>query len=230
MRLEVELLASDAPAAVPAPAVGDRPQRHTVLIVVGDADVRRYVRECLHDRAELRLLEAPAAAMAEQLVTLHRPDLLIVDARDAAVLSAIAEVRAVLIADDVPQDAQPNSRIVRLIRPFGGQELEALIEFLLADNSGATARAANFALVHFSVSPGGQWRRHTREPAVIESHSHLLAANEIAAEHPLYVQRGGIVTRHPVLPPSRQADTTAPVVNDTLPVVDDPAGLRERDA
>lgn len=140
MRLEVELLASDAPAAVPAPAVGDRPQRYTVLIVVGDADVRRYVRECLHDRADLRLLEASGVAMAEQLAALHRPDLLIVDAREAAVLSAIADVRAVIISDDVPPDAQPNSRIVTLMRPFGGQELEALIEVLLADKSGPMAR------------------------------------------------------------------------------------------
>ena len=141
VRLEVELLASDEPAALPAPVLGDRPQRYTVLIVAGDADVRRYVRECLHDRADLHLLEASAVAMAGPLATLHRPDLLIVDARDVAVLSAIAAVRAVLIADDLSSDAPPKGRIVRLMRPFGGQELEASIEVLLSDSSGPMSPA-----------------------------------------------------------------------------------------
>ena len=135
VRLEVELLASDQSAALTAPVPGDESQRRTVLMVAEDADVRRYVRECLRDRADLRLLEASAVSTAEQLAALHRPQLLIVDARDAAVLSTIADVRALLIADDVPLDAMPDSRVVRLMRPFGRQDLEALIDVLLADQS-----------------------------------------------------------------------------------------------
>ena len=132
VRLEVELLASDRPAELTAPVSGDDSQRHTVLLVAEDADVRRYVRECLRDRADLRVLEASTVAMAERLVAAHRPRLLIVDARDAAVLRAIVDVRAVLIADDAPLDATPSGRIVTLVRPFGGRDLEAFIDALLS--------------------------------------------------------------------------------------------------
>jgi hypothetical protein len=45
VRLEVELLASEQPVERPTPTVGDRRQPHTVLVVIGDDDVRRYVRE-----------------------------------------------------------------------------------------------------------------------------------------------------------------------------------------
>ena len=132
VRLEVELLASDRPAELTAPVAGDESQRHTVLLVAEDADVRRYVRECLRDRADLRVLEASAVAIAEQLATVHRPRLLIVDGRDAAVLRTIEDVHAVLIADDVRPDASPSGRVVILVRPFAGRDLEALVDALLS--------------------------------------------------------------------------------------------------
>ena len=131
VRLEVELLANDQPVALPEPAMGDQVLQHTVLVIIEDLDVRQYVRECLRDRVDLELLEAPTA-MAEQLTALHRPQLLIVDAHDAAVLRTVVNVRAVVIADDFPSDTGSNRRIVTLLRPFGGQRLEALIDVLLA--------------------------------------------------------------------------------------------------
>ena len=132
VRLEVELLASDQPASLPAPAVGDERLQHTVLVVAGDADVRRYVRECLRDRTDLRVVEAATIAMATQRAALQPPALLIVDGRDAAILDAIADVRAVVIADDVSTKTPSTSRVVTLLRPFGGQDLEALVDALLS--------------------------------------------------------------------------------------------------
>ncbi|MDF2775856.1 MAG: hypothetical protein K0S86_5357 [Geminicoccaceae bacterium] len=126
VRLEVELLASDQPAALPA--LDDQRQRHTVLVVAADADVRRYVCECLRDRDDLRVLETGTIELAERLATLHSPRLLIVDAHEAAVLSVILDVPAVLIADDVSSDAMRTGRIVTLMPPFGGEDLEAVVD------------------------------------------------------------------------------------------------------
>ena len=126
------MLASDQPAPMPTPDIGDRQQRHTVLVVAADADVRRHVRECLRDRVDLHVLDAPTVAIAEQLAAAHRPHLLIVDPRDAAVLSAIADVRAVVLMDDVPPHTRPNDRIVTLMRPFGRHDLEALVDQALS--------------------------------------------------------------------------------------------------
>ena len=131
VRLEVELLASEQPVELPAPAAGDLRQPHTVLVVVGDIDVRQYVRECLRDRIDLQVFEAATVAIAEQLVALYPPQILIVDARSVAVLRVIADVRAVVIADDVSPPASADGRVVTLLRPFGGQDLEALIDELL---------------------------------------------------------------------------------------------------
>ena len=131
VRLEVELLASDQPAPMPAPAVGDRRQRHTVLVIVTDADVRHYVRVCLRDRDDLRVLEAATIAAATQLAALHAPDLLIVDGPDTRILETLADVRAVLMVDDAASSA-PNALITMLTRPFGGRDLETLVDALLA--------------------------------------------------------------------------------------------------
>ena len=132
VRLEVELLASDQPAPLPAPAVADQGQRRTVLVVAGDTDVRRHVRECLRDRADLRVLEAASIGVATRLAALHPPDLLIVDAPDAGILETIVDARAVLMADDVALSTTPDARVAALARPFGRQELEALVDELLS--------------------------------------------------------------------------------------------------
>jgi DNA-binding NtrC family response regulator len=130
VRLEVELLASDQPAPLPGPTLGDDQARHTVLVVAADADVRRYVRECLRDRADLCVLEAAAIEIATRLAALQPPKLLIVDAPDAGVLDRFADVRAVLIADDVTVEAVPNARVTALARPFGARDLQAIVDRL----------------------------------------------------------------------------------------------------
>jgi hypothetical protein len=102
-----------------------------VLVVAADADVRQYVRECLRERDDLGVLEASAVGMAERMVAEHAPEILIVDGRDAAVLRAIPEVRAILIADEIPVDLA-SARIATLVQPFGGRNLQALVDLLLS--------------------------------------------------------------------------------------------------
>ena len=101
-----------------------------MLVVAADADVRRYVRECLRDRADLRVLEAATIGMATRLAALQAPTLLIVDAPDAGVLDTLVEVRAILVADDVPREAMPHTRVTMLAQPFGARDLQALIDQL----------------------------------------------------------------------------------------------------
>ena len=131
VRLEVDLLASDHPTPLPVPAVGDRREQHTVLIVAGDADVRRHALECLRDRNDLRVLEAAPIAMARRLATLESPELLIVDAPELRVLDAIENVRAVLMVDDMTRADTRDPRIAILARPFSRQDLESIVDSLL---------------------------------------------------------------------------------------------------
>ena len=132
VRLEVDLLVSDHAAPLPTPAIGDRREQHTVLIVAGDADVRRHVLECLRDRSDFRVVEAATIAMARRLAALESPELLIVDAPDAGILDAIENVRAVLMVNDVAPARVRDARIATLARPFGAQDLQALVDRLLS--------------------------------------------------------------------------------------------------
>ena len=101
-----------------------------MLVVAADADVRRYVRECLRDRADLRVLEAATIGMATRLAALQAPTLLIVNAPDAGVLDTLVDARAILIADDVPREAMPHTRVTMLAWPFGARDLQALLDQL----------------------------------------------------------------------------------------------------
>lgn len=131
MQLEVDLLASEQPVSLPAPVPGDHHTRHVVLVVAGDPDVRRYVCECLRDRADLLVLEASTVPMATRLASVHSVKLLIVDATEARVLDELVDVRAVLLGNDVPQQAGSSVRITALAQPFGAQDLRALVDRLV---------------------------------------------------------------------------------------------------
>jgi DNA-binding NtrC family response regulator len=132
VRLEIDLLASDRHAPLSAPAVGDRREQRTVLVVARDADVRRHVLECLRERTDLRVVEADTIATATRLAAREPPALLILDTADIALLEAIAEVRAVVMVDDVGPEAMRDARIATLARPFSGRDLESLVDRLLS--------------------------------------------------------------------------------------------------
>ena len=68
MRLEVAFLDADQAAPAPAASSGSTSAAaRTVLVVAAEADLRRYVRECLRERTDLRVLEAATVAAAVAL-------------------------------------------------------------------------------------------------------------------------------------------------------------------
>ena len=132
--MEVAFLDADqaAPAPVP-PAALDERTRLTVLVVAAEADLRRYVRECLRERTDLRVLEASTVAGAVTLSASASPGLLVVDAPERDVLTALPELRAVMIVDDVPRDASASEARVRLLaRPFTAGGLVEEVSRLLS--------------------------------------------------------------------------------------------------
>ena len=133
VQLEVAIL-SEQPAPPPVPSAPiDVPVGLTVLVVAAEADLRHYVRECLRDRVEARILEA--ASVAEGLtVAAHEPmTLLVVDAPERDVLVGLSHIRAIVIVDELPRHARPlGTRIRFLARPFSADGLVAEVGGLLA--------------------------------------------------------------------------------------------------
>ena len=138
VRLEVAFLADDEAVAAPAPpAAPDGGPCLTVLVVAAETDFRRYVRECLRERTDLRVLEAATVAAAVTLRGESGADLLIVDDPDRDVLTALSELRAVVIVDDVPRaGAAPGARRRLLARPFTALGLVAEVGRLLGEAHG----------------------------------------------------------------------------------------------
>ena len=125
VQLEVAVLDADQAAAAPAPpsALDDR-TRLTVLVVAAEADLRQYVRECLREHSDLRLLEAATVAAAVALAAHEPPDLLIVDEPERGALALLPHVRTICIVDEVPHDAAaPGARVRLLARPFTAERL-----------------------------------------------------------------------------------------------------------
>jgi len=120
VRLEVAFLDDDQAAPAPAPpAAVDEQARLTVLVVAAEADLRRYVRECLRVRNDLRILEAATVSEALTVAGSHSPELLVVDEPESDVLSTLSQLRAIVIVDDVPRGSSPSGARVRLLaRPF----------------------------------------------------------------------------------------------------------------
>jgi hypothetical protein len=103
-----------------------------VLVVAAEADLRRYVRECLRERSDLRLLEAATVSTAVSLAADCSPDLLVVDEPERDVLVRLPQTRAIVIADDVPRGAPASEPHVRLLaRPFTAERLVAEVGQLL---------------------------------------------------------------------------------------------------
>jgi DNA-binding response OmpR family regulator len=133
VRLEVAFLDADqaAPAPVP-PAALDEQTCLTVLVVAAEADVRRYVRECLRERTDLRVLEAATATAAVTLAGVYSPELLVVDGPQRDVVVTLSQLRAIVIVDDVPHvTAGVETRLRLLARPFTAEGLVAALGQLI---------------------------------------------------------------------------------------------------
>ena len=131
VRLEVAILSDQAAPAPVSPAPTDEPLALAVLVVAAETDLRCYVRECLGDRADLRVLEAASVSDALAIAAHESPELLVVDARESEVVASLG-LRAIVIVDDVPRGARPPRASTRfLARPFTGEELVAEVGRLL---------------------------------------------------------------------------------------------------
>jgi len=132
VRLEVALLDADQAAPSPAPSAPDERPCLTVLVVAAESDVRRYVRECLRERADLRLVEAATVAAAVALAAHAAPELLVVDEPERDVVAALSSLPAIVIVDDVPHDSlAPGSRLRLLARPFSAEGLITQVDRIL---------------------------------------------------------------------------------------------------
>jgi hypothetical protein len=128
VRLEVALLEPDQ--AIPASAPADGQASWTVLVVSAEADLCRYVRECLRDRADVRVRDAATIGAGVAVAADGLVSLLIVDARERAILGALPHVRAILIVDDVV-GVLPMARVRLLERPFTAERLLAEVRLQL---------------------------------------------------------------------------------------------------
>ncbi len=131
VRLEVAILSDQAAPAPVSPAPTDEPAALTVLVVAAEADLRCYVRECLGDRADLRVLETASVNDALAVAAHESPELLVVDARESEVVASLG-LRAIVIVDDMPRQVLPPRASIRfLARPFTGEQLVAEVGRLL---------------------------------------------------------------------------------------------------
>jgi hypothetical protein len=106
-------------------AAADEGACQAVLVVAAEADLRRYVRECLRERPAPRLVETAAVDAAVAPAARYPGAWLVVDEPERAVLRALVPHRAVLL-DDVPRDAPASATHRRLLaRPFTALDLVA---------------------------------------------------------------------------------------------------------
>ena len=132
VRLEVAFLDADDAAPTAPPFAHDERPRLTALVVAAEADVRRYVRECLRERTDVRLLEAGTVGAATALAGSCAPDFMIVDESQSSMLMAHGSVPAIVMVDDVPHDLPTPATSVRLLaRPFTAEGLLAEVRRLL---------------------------------------------------------------------------------------------------
>jgi hypothetical protein len=123
--LELAFLDADEVVSAPAPVTSDDGhQSLTVLVVAAEADLRRYVRECLRERPDVRVVEAATIAMAVDRAAADSLHLLIVDEPESGVLALLSELRAIVLVDDVPHGAPAPAAGRRLLsRPFSAERL-----------------------------------------------------------------------------------------------------------
>jgi hypothetical protein len=129
VRLEVAIL--DAVQAAPALEPSDERARRTVLVVAAEPDLRRYVRECLRDRADVRVIDAESIGAGLVLAAHDTPHLLVVDESEREILTAMPEILAILIVDDATNITAPEARLRLLGRPFRAEGLLAEVGRLL---------------------------------------------------------------------------------------------------
>ena len=137
VRLEIALLDADRTAPAPdsraSPTTSGEPPSLTVLAVAAEADVRRYVRECLRERTDLRVVEAASVSAAIAIAGATSPDLLVVDEPESDAVGALAYLPVIVIVDELPRGVPASGpRCSLLPRPFTAETLMTEVTRLLA--------------------------------------------------------------------------------------------------
>jgi hypothetical protein len=131
LELEVALLAAARAATPEAPA--RRSEARTVLLAVTDPELRTYVAECLHERADLRVLEIGSGDGVLDVARRTQVDLLIGDVSLVALDEVRPRMPVVLIGDELP-DQLPvgaGNRIAVVLQPFNARRLLDAVDGLL---------------------------------------------------------------------------------------------------
>jgi len=131
VRLEVDILGSEPGAPSPAAAPVRDDACRGVLVVSADGDVRRYIRESLRDRVDLRVLEAATVHDARRLAEHTAASLVITDIPEARGFVVSLPVPAIVITDDSTDGMPATTEYVALPRPFTAEGLAAVVARLL---------------------------------------------------------------------------------------------------
>jgi DNA-binding NtrC family response regulator len=131
VRLEVDILGSEPGTSTPPAAPVRDDTRRVVIVVSADGDVRRYIRESLRDRMDIRVLEVATVRDARRVGWHTRANLVITDVPEARGLAALRPVPAILITDDSSDGVPPAAECVALPRPFTAERLAAVVARLL---------------------------------------------------------------------------------------------------
>ena len=132
VRLEVAILAADEATLENAPPPRDK-EAFVILVVAADSDVRRYVQECLRERADVRVLTATTVADALTLAARDAPRVLVVDAPQCEILMALVHDRTIILVDELSySDRSSESNVRLLVRPFTRAALIHEVDELLA--------------------------------------------------------------------------------------------------
>lgn len=132
VRLEVDILDADGAAAAQPLLAADERARRSVLVVAGEVDVRQYVRECLREQTDLRVIEAATVSSAVALAAEDPPDLIVAAEQEREVTRILSRIRGIVIVDDAPAGGTALGARVRLLaRPFTAEGLVAEVSRLL---------------------------------------------------------------------------------------------------
>lgn len=158
VRLELAILAADLAAAAPtgedAPSgtmstkAGAHPadlspatSPRSVLVLTADILVSHYIAQCLNARTDVRVVIAePATAQLSQLDA--QPALLVVDVAHIDALGLLADVPAILVADEQPEipahvTQQRSAPVVLQLRPFNARTMLEQVDVLLGGDPAA---------------------------------------------------------------------------------------------
>jgi CheY-like chemotaxis protein len=128
VRLEVAFL-DDGESLEAVPEIHDGRPRLKVLVVAAEADVRRYIGECLRSIPNLNVLEAASASAAAGMAEQACPDLMIVDESEIDVADRLPRLRAIAIVDEIPYGGTNSRSRIRLLgRPFSAEQLMIEVE------------------------------------------------------------------------------------------------------